>query len=410
MEDFYKRLECHSCGNKGLIKVLDLGATPLANAFLSSEALGEPELIVPLAINFCPECSLVQLTHVVKGDVLFSDDYHYATSASRPLVEHFKGLAQEIAKHYVKSPHDLVIEIGSNDGTLLSYLTKSCNVLGIDPARNMAAIALTKGVPTVTEFLDMPLAERLRKEKGGAKVVVANNVMAHIDGIKDVFAAVKELLADDGRFIFEVHWVGNLVTEGGFDQIYHEHLFYYSLHSLRHMLGSLGMVINDVKLVPMHGESLRVYAGRSGESSQAVRDLLKREEEMGLAKAETYLAFSKKVFLNKEKLMKFLKDMKKSGKKIVGYGAPGKGNTLLNYYGIGPDILDFITDTTPQKQGTYTPGMHIPVVHPDRLKSEQPDYILLLSWNYADAILAKEKALRDQGVKFIVPVPEMKIV
>jgi hypothetical protein len=234
--------------------------------------------------------------------------------------------------------------------------------------------------------------------------------MAHIDDLRDVFIGVRNLLADDGKFIFEVHWVGNLLTDGGFDQIYHEHLYYHSLSSIKVLLESLGMFINDVKLIPIHGESMRVYAGFSKEDSSNVSSLLNREFEMGLVDENTYLKFSKKVEKNKSKLTDLLNKLKKEGKKIVGYGAPAKGNTLLNYFQIGPEIVDYITDTTTNKQGKYTPGSHIKVVSPEILKNDKPDYAILLSWNYAKAILEKEKELRDNGLKFIIPVPEARIV
>jgi SAM-dependent methyltransferase len=409
MENCYQRLKCRVCSSEDLELVLDLGEMPLANAFLDKGSLDDEEMCFPLAVNFCRNCFLVQLRHAVDGEVLFKN-YHYATSASKPLVEHFYALADEIIREHVKSSDDLVVEVGSNDGSLLSGIKDRCRVLGIDPAGNITETAVAQNIPTITDFFTTALVEKIKPEIGLARVVVANNVMAHIDDIRDVFAGVKELLTDDGRFIFEVHWVGNLLTEGGFDQIYHEHLYYHSLHSVKALLDSLGMVVNDIRLVPTHGESMRVYAGKSGESTFAVREFLEREIEMGLTDSRTYINFSKKIEANKIKLLNLLSQLKASGKKIVGYGAPAKGNTLLNYFHIGPDILDFITDTTPQKQGTYTPGTHIPVVSPEKLKTEHPDYILLLSWNYADAILEKEKDLREQGVKFIIPVPEVKIV
>ena len=328
MENFYQKLNCRICDSKNMEKVLDLGSMPLANAFLSKKSLHVPEMVFPLAINFCSNCSLVQTSHVVDGDLLFKN-YHYETSASRPLVEHFHSLADELARDYIKFPNDLVVEIGSNDGSLLSRIKNRCRVLGVDPGGNVAEIAIKNGIPTIADFFSTTLAQKIKSEKGMAKVVVANNVMAHIDDVRDVFSGVKELLSPDGRFIFEVHWVGNLIGEGGFDQIYHEHLCYYSLHSLKFLLDSLGMVINDIKLVPIHGESLRVYAGHSGKSSQSVIEFLDREVKMGLTKMATYLGFSQKVESNKKKLVDLLWELKKRDKKIVGYGAPAKGNTLL---------------------------------------------------------------------------------
>jgi len=390
------------------LEILDIGEMPPANAFLNKTDFGQEESF-PLAVHLCKKCKSLQLCQVVSPALLFKD-YCYATRASKPLVEHFHELAEEIARDYVKSPSDLVVEIGSNDGVLLSKIKDRCKVLGIDPAASMAETAEKEGVPTLVEFFDTDLSKKIKSEVKEAKVIVANNVMAHIDNLRDIFSGVKHLLSPDGKFIFEVHWVGNLLTDGGFDQIYHEHLYYHSLHSLKVLLSSLGMVINDLKLVPIHGESMRVYAGNSGISSEAVQKFLKHEVEMGLLKPKTYQDFSKKIETNKKNLIRLLEELKKSGKKIAGYGAPAKGNTLLNYFRIGPEILDYITDTTPSKQGKYTPGTHIPVVSPEILEVNPPDYALLLSWNYADAILEKEKELRKKGVKFIIPVPEVRVV
>ncbi|MDP2705030.1 MAG: sugar nucleotide-binding protein [Patescibacteria group bacterium] len=408
-KNFHQKSKCGICGSKNLDTVLDLGLMPLANAFVHKEHLRSPEMFFPLAINFCNDCFSVQLSHVVNSELLYKN-YHYETSANDPLVKHFNSLADEIVKDYIQSPSNLVVEIGSNDGSLLSRIKDRCRVLGVDPAQNIAKIAIKNNVPTKVDFFTGKVSKEIKAELGEAQVVIANNVMAHIEDIRGVFSAVKGLLSPNGRFIFEVHWVGNLINQGGFDQIYHEHIYYHSLHSLKHLINSLGMTINDIKLVPIHGESMRVYVGKSGEISEAVHDFLNREIKMGLVKKETYLNFSSKIKSNKNKLLKILIDLKKAGKKIFGYGAPAKGNTLLNYFQIGPDILDCITDTTPAKQGTFTPGMRIPVASPDILKNETPDYMLLLSWNYADAILEKERDLRKKGVKFIIAVPDVRIV
>lgn len=401
--------KCRICGGKKLEVILDLGKTPPANAFLSKKDLKKKEAHFPLVLVFCNKCSLVQLGHSVDPKILFQN-YHYNTGASKPLVDHFTSMAEELSKKYLNSKNDLVVEFGSNDGVLIGVLKNKCRVLGVDPAKNVVKLAHERGVKTIIDYFDERSAKNITNEFGQAKIIVANNVFAHIDDIHEVLAGVNILLHNSGYFIFECHWVGNLIGRGGFDQIYHEHLFYYSLHSLQILLATIGMVIEDVKLMPIHGESLRVYARKSGESNLAVKEFLKHEKEIGLIKKETYKNFGKKVELNKNKLRNLLKTLKKLGKTIVGYGAPGKSTTLLNFFKIGPEILDFITDTTLAKQGTYTPGTHIPVVHPKILIEKKPDYILLLSWNYADTILKKEKQLREKGVKFIIPVPEVRIV
>jgi len=407
-EKIIERKICRICDSRDFAEVINLGLMPVSNAFLTEEELNSKEETFPLAVHICKNCKSLQLKHLVSPKLIF-ENYHYATGASRPLVEHFNGLAQEISKNYVQTPLDLVIEIGSNDGSLLSKIDKG-RVLGIDPAENIASIAIEKGIPTKVGFFDSHFSKKLKDESGEAKVIVANNVMAHIDDIKDVFKGVKNLLTEDGVFIFEVHWVGNLLTEGGFDQIYHEHIYYHSLHSLKILVNSLGMVIKDICSVPIHGESMRLYVGRSGKESDGVVKFLKREKENGLTEINTYMKFNKKVELLKREISELLKKIKSQGKKIIGYGAPAKGNTLLNYFEIGPSILDYIVDTTIYKQGLYTPGSHVLIVNPDILKKEIPDYALLLSWNYAQAILDKEKELRAKGTKFIIPVPRVRVI
>lgn len=408
-ESVYKKEICGICGSNDLVPVLDLGEMPVSNAFISKDDLNLTEPVFPLAVQICQNCKSLQLQHIVSSELIFKN-YSYTTGASKPLVEHFQRLADEIASDKIKSTDELVIEIGSNDGSLLKKLIGKSRILGVDPADNIAMIAEKNGVPTRVGFFSTELAKEILVESGPAKVIVANNVMAHIETIRDVFAGVKMLLASDGQFIFEVHWVGNLLTDGGFDQIYHEHFYYHSLSSIKHLVDSLGMVVQDVKTVPIHGESIRVYVGISGESSQAVKDFLKKEYDMGLLDVETYKKFSNKVESNKSDLKNILSKIKEEGKRIIGYGAPAKGNTLLNYFKIGPETIDYLTDTTPNKQGAYTPGTHIIIKSPEVLEKDMPDYVLLLSWNYADAILEKERDLREKGVKFIIPVPIVRIV
>ena len=406
--------KCRSCGHTKLVPMLDLGVMPPANAFLQKADLKKPEAAFPLRLVVCPKCFLVQLGDVVDTDALFSRDYYYLTGASAPLVKHFQDFGARLAEEMELKKTDLVVEFGSNDGVLLAAIMPYARVLGVDPATNVGKEAAKRQVPTLTDFFGEKSAKTIRQKEGAARVILANNVFAHISDIHNVIKGISHLLTDDGQFISEVHWVGNLMGAGGFDQIYHEHIYYYSAHALKHLLEKVhGLTLVKVELIPMHGESLRIYVtkGEKGTAVDAsVADFLKKEKTLGLDKIDTYLTFSKRVHTTKEKLLATLKDLRKAGKRIAGYGAPAKGNTLLNYVGVGPDLLEYIIDTTPTKQGAYTPGMCIPVVSPEMLKTNPPDYILLLSWNYADAILAKEKALRDQGVKFIIPVPDVRIV
>lgn len=409
ISNYKQKKKCRVCGHTRLEKILDLGKTPLANAFLSKKDLKNKEERYPLVLVFCDKCFLVQLGHSVRSEILWKN-YHYNTGASKPLVDHFMSMANEIRDNHLKSKNDLVVEFGSNDGSFLGALAQSHRVLGVDPAENVARMAKQKGIDTVTDYFGEKSAKKISEIHGQARVIVANNVFAHIDDIHDVLKGVDVLLSKNGRFIFECHWLGNLIGKGGFDQIYHEHLFYYSLHALRTLLSKWHLTVVDVKLVPIHGESLRVFVSKNGKENKAVKEFLEKEKEMGLTKKETFFDFREKVESNKQRLADLLTVFKQMGKKIVGYGAPGKSTTLLNYLKIGPETLDFITDTTSAKQGTFTPGTHIPILHPDVLKKEKTDYILLLSWNYTDTILKKEENLRMKGVKFIVPVPEVKIV
>lgn len=404
-----KKENCRICASKDLKEFLDLGAMPPANSFLKKEDLNKEEVIFPLMVYFCHDCGLVQLLDVVAPALLFKD-YSYLTSASKPLVDHFVEMAKDLVARFISYKKDLFVEIGGNDGSLLKAVKNHCRVLNIEPAKNVAQISREQGVEAIDEFFSKKLANKILKSCGQAKIVVANNVVAHIDDLKELFDGVKALIGKDGVFVFEVHWVGNLIGDGGFDQVYHEHLSYFSLMALQKLVERHGFKIFDVALVSIHGQSLRVYVSANQKIEKSVDNFLNKEKELGLNQSKTYLGFAKKVEKNKRELTNLLLKLKKQGKRIIGYGASAKGNTLLNYCGIDKQILDYIIDTTPFKQGKLTPGTHIPIYSPGKLFQEIPDYILLLSWNYADAIIKKEQNLRDKGVKFIIPVPEVKII
>ncbi len=407
-QDFYHRESCRACGSKDIIKFLDLGKMPPANSFLRKDEVEKEEKKFPLAVYFCKNCALVQLLDVVNPELLFKN-YHYMTSASKPLAKHFENLASEVSQRFLRNKDELVVEIGSNDGTLLSFLKSRCKVLGIEPSENLADIAEKNGVPTIKKFFSSKLAEEILKENSEAKVVLANNVVAHIDDLKDLFLGVKKLIGKNGVFVFEAHWVGNLIGAGGFDQIYHEHLCYFSLTALKNFCDSLGMKIVDAEFVKSHGESLRVFVSNSGGASDEVQKIFDLENNLKLDSVQTYFDFSKRVEKNRLELISLLKKLKSEGKRISGYGAPAKGNTLLNFCGIDGKILDYISDSTPFKQNLYTPGAHIEIFSPEKFKQAKSDYALLLAWNYADEILAKEKDFMQAGGKFIIPVPQVKI-
>lgn len=406
--NFIKKKQCRICGSSALAEILNLGEMPLANAFLRAEDLAKEERKFPLVVYFCKNCFLVQLLGVVHPKILF-EHYRYLTSTSAPLVRHFVQAANILAKKFIKEKSDLALEIGGNDGVLLQEMKKHCNVLNIEPAKNVAELAKKSGVETINEFFTNALAGDVLKKYGRARLIIADNVMAHIDDLSDVFRGIKTLLSDDGAFVFEVHWVGNLTGDGGFDQIYHEHLCYFSLSPLIRLAGKFGLKIFDIELLPVHGQSMRIYAGKNQKVRNSVKALLAQEKKLGLQNLETFLNFSKKVDKNKNELVDFLTSLKRKKAVIAGYGAPAKGNTLLNYCQIDNSTIDFISDTTPLKHGLWTPGSHIPVYSRETWP-RKPDYFLLLAWNYADSIIAKETDFRNGGGKFIIPVPEVRIV
>lgn len=409
MQGYIHKTTCRVCEGADLVKILDLGRMPPANAYLKKEDLEKPEASFPLALYYCRNCSLAQLLDVVDPEILFKD-YHFLTGASAPSVEHFRKYAKDVIKPLISSKDDLVIDIGGNDGVLLSFIKDYARVLNVDPADNLAAISEERGVPFYPAFFTSQTADDILAKYGEAKVIVANNVFAHTDPLRDVFKGVANLIGDKGTFIFEVHWAKHLLEEGAFDQIYHEHLCFYSLHAAKYLVETMRMKVFDVEIVPMQGQSLRVYAGKDKVEKNSVNEILNIEKKAGLTDEKTFIAFGERVSGNKERLRTLLLNLKAEGKRIVGYGAPAKGNTLLNYYGIGPDILDYLTDTTTLKQGLYSPGMHIPIVSPEKLITDTPDYILLLAWNFKDAILEKEKTLREKGVKFIITVPVVEVI
>jgi SAM-dependent methyltransferase len=392
-----RNTRCGICDGGDLTKVLSLGEMPLANAFLKKEDFAKEEKY-PLDVYFCRTCKSVQLLDIVDPNIVFKK-YEYLTSASKPLSEHFVKMGHELVDRFKIGSDDFVVEIGGNDGVLLDAIKHRCRVVNVEPAANAASISRAKGIETIEAFFPL-------KEGDTAELVIANNVMAHVSDIRGAFERVKQMIGDNGVFVFEVHWLGNLITTGGFDQIYHEHIYYHSLKALQYLVQHCGMNIFDVEMVPIHGESMRVFVSRHKYSCASVPALIAREKEMGLDKEETLTAFADKIYRNKKVLVELIRTLRRDRNKIVGYGAPAKGNTLLNHYGI---MLDYIIDTTPGKQGLYTPGMHIPVYPPEKLLEDVPDYVILLAWNYANDILLKEQKLIERGVRFITPVPVVQI-
>jgi len=404
---------CRICGNTQIDTFLRLGPTPLANSFLKPEQLRQPEPCYPLDVVFCDHCGLVQLDLVVAPEIMFRD-YIYVSSTSQTMPQHFAAYAEEIVARFLESPQDLVLEMGSNDGCLLRAFQKlRARALGIEPAANLALAANAAGLATVNDFFCERSARALREREGPAKVVIGNNVLAHIGDLCDLVAGLDALLCPDGVAVFEVPYLLDLLGNDEFDTIYHEHLSYFALRPLQRLFALRGMQIFDAKRLIVHGGSVRVYVCRVG-AGRAVRSsvtgLLLLEKAERLDSFEVYTAFANRVKKMKMELTALLRELKSSGARIAGYGAPAKGNTLLNHFEIGTDLLDFIVDRNPCKQGMYTPGRHIPVVPVERLLEKQPDYLLLLAWNFADEILEQQKEYSKRGGKFVVPIPQPKIL
>jgi len=405
---------CRSCGEGRLTPVLSLGRTPLANALLTHEDLDRPEPTYPLELVFCPRCALVQITETVAPEELF-EEYAYFSSFSETMLRHAQILAERVVRERRLGPASLVGEVASNDGYLLqNYQRHGVPVLGIEPARNIARVAQERGIPTLCEFFGLALAQRLAAERRRADVVHAHNVLAHVPDLNGFVAGIETLLADDGVAVIEAPYVRDLVDHVEFDTIYHEHLCYFSLTALDRLFARHGLLITGAERVPIHGGSLRLLAqpARSTPASvraDAVKALLDEEAVLGVAHADYYRDFAARVERLRRQLVAFLADLKAKGSRIAAYGASAKGATLLNYFGVGRETLDFVVDRSTVKQGRYTPGTHLRIFSPEKLMAEKPDYVLLLTWNFAEEILAQQAAYRRQGGRFILPIPEVKV-
>lgn len=405
-----KRTACRICGSVNLFPFLDLGSTPLVDAFVAREDLGKPEEQFPLEVGVCMDCNLVSLMHVVDSELLFGNNYAFYSSGSPQGVIHFQNYAKKIMERFPHLAKQLTVEIASNDGVLLRPMKElGANVLGIEPARNVAPVAEAAGIKTIVAFFTNDSAKEVAKKYGKAGLILANNVVAHVDDLHDFMKGVSSLLDPEGVFIFEVHYLPNLIFRNQFDNVYHEHRSFFALRPLMKLLESEGLKIFDVERVDTQGGSIRVFASHK-KSSHAVEPVVAKMAEaelaMGLDKKETYLGLQHRVEYIKAELMDMLRELKSAGKKIVGYGAPAKGNTLLNYCGITTDLVDYIVDKTYFKHGKFTPGTHIPVFPVEKINEDgYPDYYLLLPWNYAAGFVRNEKEFMAKGGKFIIPIP-----
>jgi hypothetical protein len=401
---------CRSCGGANLQTVLTLGRTPLANSLLTEAELAAPEPTYPLDLVFCPDCTLVQITETVPPEVLFRD-YLYFSSFSDTMLAHAERLTGRLVAERHLGGDSLAVEIASNDGYLLQYYRRAgIPVLGIEPARNIARVAEERGVPTIAEFFNAAVATRLAAAGRRADVMHANNVLAHVADLNGVVEGIGILLNEEGVVVIETPYVKDMIDQGEFDTIYHEHLCYYSLTALDRLFRRHGLTVVDVEQLPIHGGSLRVFVAKAGPPSPRVTRLLAEEVAWGVGSREFYTGFGEKVGQLRQELRSLLAELKGRGKRIAVYGASAKGSTLLNYFGIGLETLDFVADRSTAKQGRYTPGTHLPIAAPERLLAEMPDYVLLLTWNFADEILAQQAAYRARGGTFIIPIPELRLV
>ena len=392
--------------------VLDLGRVPLANALLTAQQLQEPEDRFPLELYFCPQCALVQIAETVPPARLFRD-YAYASSFSDTMVEHARGLVATLIGRRGLGPASLVIEVASSDGYLLQfYKQRGIPVLGIEPAANIAELAIaTKGIPTLVEFFDEELARRLAAEGRLADVIHAHNVFAHVPDPNRFVGGVKQLLKPDGVAVVEAPYVRDLIAKLEFDTIYHEHFSYYSLSAVEALCRRHGLMISDVELVPIHGGSLRLFMAHAGSPASArVGELLAKEKSEGLLSFDYYRDFGDRVSRLKQQLLALLHQLQEQGHRIAAYGASAKGSTLMNAFGIDRRLVEFVVDRSHLKQGRYTPGNHLPILPPEALLERRPDYVLLLTWNFAAEILAQQAEFRRGGGKFIVPVPEVTVI
>lgn len=402
---------CRSCAHRGLKPVLDLGVPALADTLVSADRLNHTEKKYPLQVGFCPSCSLVQVLQTIPPDEIFHDDYPYFSSFSETLLEHSRSNALGLIETRKLNKGSLVIELASNDGYLLkNFLEHGIPVLGIDPAPGPAAAAQKIGVPTIRDFFGSALAGKLAAEGRKADVVIANNVMAHVADLNGFISGIATILKDDGALVTESPYVKELVDHCEFDTIYHEHLCYYSITALDNLFRRHGLYLNDVQPLTIHGGSLRSTAEKKPNPSPRLKQMLEQERKLGLDRIDYYVNFAHRVQQLQTDLRKMLSDLKAQGKRIAAYGASAKGSTLLSYIDVGPDVIEFVVDRNIHKQGKFMPGLHHPILPPDAIAQCKPDYLLLLVWNFIDEILRQQKAFRDAGGKFIVPIPSPHIV
>ena len=405
---------CRFCGTLLKHTFVDLGMSPLCESFLPAEKLNQMEPFFPLHVYVCDSCFLVQLEEYVAPAEIFGE-YAYFSSYSDTWLKHAKAYTDLMTDRFKLGKQSRVIEIASNDGYLLQYFVeKSIPVLGIEPARNVAKVAMDKGIPTIAEFFDDKMARELVSQGKQADLMLGNNVLAQVPGINAFVRGMKIALKPQGIITMEFPHLVRLMEENQFDTIYHEHFSYFSFISVEKIFAEHGLMIFDVEELSTHGGSLRIYARHAENNAlpvtQRAKELKEQEENAGLTRMGVYSAFSEKVKETKRKLLSLLIGIKQRGKRVAGYGAPGKGNTLLNYCGIMTDFIDYTVDRNPYKHGRFTPGTHIPIFPPEKIKETKPDYVFILPWNLKEEIMKQNSFIREWGGHFIVPIPEAAIL
>ena len=406
-------LTCRLCGSEQLRSFLDLGATPPCELFLPAEAVERPEMTYPLHVRVCEQCLLAQLPPLITPEETFTE-YAYFSSFSTSWVEHARRFVDGAVQRLGLGPESFVVEVASNDGYLLQHVVeRGIRCLGIEPSVNVGEAAREKGVPTFTAFLTPETGARVRAEHGPAQLVALNNVYAHIPDVVGFTRGLRSLVADDGWVSIEVQHLLTLVQRTQFDTIYHEHFQYYTVLTAQRALAAGGLALVDVELLDTHGGSVRLWARPAeiaDEPSQAVRDVLAAEQAAGLHTAQGHDGFATAVSTVRDDLVAFLIDARRAGKTVVGYGAPGKGNTLLNYCGIRPDLLAYTVDRNPYKHGRFTPGTRIPVLAPEAIAADRPDYVLVLPWNLRAELTEQLSYVREWGGRLVFPIPTLEVV